>query len=123
LSATLAALADPTRRAIVARLARGDATVGELAEPFEMALPSVSRHLYVLESAGLIERRRDAQWRVCRLRPEPMRELAEWVEEYRTFWESTFRSLAEYVDGLQRGQRAVVKPPRPARGKRGLRRG
>jgi DNA-binding transcriptional ArsR family regulator len=87
LDATFAALADPTRRAILARLARGDAVVGDLARPFAISLPAVSRHLRVLERARLIERRVDAQWRVCRLRPQALRTAASWIEEYRRFWE------------------------------------
>jgi len=102
LSITFAALADPTRRAIVSLLAQGQATVGELAAPFDISLPSVSHHLKVLEDAGLIERTRNAQWRVCRLRPEPLRELSAWVDEYRGFWQSTFASLADYVERAQR---------------------
>ena len=87
LDAVFAALADPTRRAILARLARGEAVVGDLAEPFAISLPAVSRHLRVLQRARLIDRRVDAQWRVCRLRPEPLREAAQWIERYRRFWE------------------------------------
>lgn len=101
LSTTLAALADPTRRAILARLAAGEATVLELAEPFEISLPAVSRHLKVLEKAGLITRGREAQWRPCRLQAEPLREVASWVEQYRRFWEESLDRLEEYLRELQ----------------------
>ena len=101
LSVTFAALADPTRRAILARLSRGEATVMELAEPFEMSLPAVSRHLKVLERAGLITRGRDAQWRPCRLDAEPLKEVEAWVEEYRRFWEESFDRLEEYLRDLK----------------------
>ena len=96
-----AALADPTRRAILARLASGEATVTELAEPFEMSLPAISKHLKVLERAGLITRGRDAQWRPCRLDPAPLKEAADWVEEYRQFWEQSFDRLDEYLKEIQ----------------------
>lgn len=99
LDETFAALADPTRRAILARLARGDAYVGELAEPFAMSLPAVSRHLKVLERAGLISRSKEAQWRVCRLEPGPLREAAHWVERYRAFWEARFDALDAVLSG------------------------
>jgi DNA-binding transcriptional ArsR family regulator len=98
LSATFAALADPTRRAILARLALGETTVGELAQPFDISWPAISRHLKVLESAGLIERRADAQWRLCRLRGESMREASEWLDRYRAFWEERLDRLVEYVE-------------------------
>lgn len=101
LSATYAALADPTRRAILARLATGEASVTELAEPFEMSLPAVSKHLKVLERAGLIERGRKAQLRPCRLAPEPLKDAAEWLEEYRRFWEQSLDRLEEYLRELQ----------------------
>lgn len=97
LSATFAALADPTRRAILTRLAAGEATVTELAAPFAMSLPAVSRHLKVLERAGLITRGREAQWRPCRLEVEPLREVAGWVEQYRRFWDEGFERLDEYL--------------------------
>jgi DNA-binding transcriptional ArsR family regulator len=93
LSATFSALADPTRRAILARLALGTATVNELAEPFAISLPAVSRHLKVLERARLITREREAQWRHCRLAPQPLKEAADWVERYRAFWEARFDAL------------------------------
>lgn len=101
LSVTLAALADPTRRAILAQLAQGEATVTELAEPFEMSLPAVSKHLKVLERAHLITRSRDAQWRPCRLNPEPLKDLADWLEHYHQFWEHSFDRLDEYLQELQ----------------------
>ena len=107
LSATFGALADPTRRAILARLAKGPATVTELAKPFEMTLPAVSKHLKVLERAGLIERGREAQWRPCQLRARPLEEAAQWVERYRTLWEERFDRLDEYLKQLQKGD----KPP------------
>ena len=103
LSLTLAALADPTRRAILARLAEGEATVGELAAPFAMSLPAVSRHLKVLERAGLIARGRTAQWRPCRLEPGPLGEVAGWLERYRRFWEAGLDRLDDYLQDLQKG--------------------
>ena len=93
LSTTFSALADPTRRAILARLALGDASVGELAEPFDISLPAVSRHLKVLETARLIVREKDAQWRRCRLEASPLKLAADWVERYREFWEERFDAL------------------------------
>ena len=101
LSGTFAALADPTRRAILARLAGGEATVTELAAPFEMSLPAVSKHLKVLERAGLISRGRTAQWRPCRLEPAPLRDANEWLESYRQFWDESFDRLAEHLRELQ----------------------
>ena len=101
LSATFGALADPTRRAILARLARGEATVTELAAPFDMSLPAVSRHLKVLQRAGLIEQGRQAQWRPCRLKPEALRDVADWVGEYRRYWEASFDRLDDYLKELQ----------------------
>jgi DNA-binding transcriptional ArsR family regulator len=101
LSTTFAALADPTRRAILARLASGECSVTELAEPFEMSMPAVSKHLRVLERAGLIARGREAQWRPCRLEPTPLKEVAEWVEHYRAIWESRFDRLELYLQELQ----------------------
>src|SRR5215471_11272680 len=101
LSITLAALADPTRRAILARLISGEASVTELAEPFEMSLPAVSKHLKVLERAGLIRRGREAQWRPCRLEAGPLKEVANWLEHYRRFWEQSFDRLGGYLDELQ----------------------
>ena len=101
LSTTFAALADPTRRAILARLARGEATVTELAAPFEMSLPAISKHLKVLQRAGLIEQGRQAQWRPCRLRPERLRDVANWVGEYRRHWEASFDRLDDYLREIQ----------------------
>jgi DNA-binding transcriptional ArsR family regulator len=101
LNRTFAALADPTRRAILARLASGEASVTELAEPFAMSLPAVSKHLKVLERAGLITRGREAQWRPCRLETERLKEVADWVEEYRRLWEQRFDRLDDYLRELQ----------------------
>jgi DNA-binding transcriptional ArsR family regulator len=102
LSTTLAALADPTRRAILARLADGQATVTELAAPFDLSLPAISKHLKVLQRAGLVEQGREAQWRPCRLRPEPLRDVADWVGRYRRHWEASFDRLDDYLRELQR---------------------
>ena len=104
LSTTYAALADPTRRAILARLASGEASVTELAEPFEMSLPAVSKHLKVLERAGLIARSRKAQWRPCRLEAGPLKDAADWLEHYRSFWEQSFDRLDDYLSELQAGE-------------------
>lgn len=101
LSETFQALADPTRRAILARLARGPASVSELAEPFEMSGPGVSKHLKVLERAGLIERGRQAQWRPCRLMAAPLKGAAAWIEDYRPFWDESFDRLDSYLSDLQ----------------------
>jgi len=101
LSATFAALADPTRRAILARLMEGEASVTELAEPFDMSLPGISKHLKVLERAGLIARGRTAQWRPCRLEAGPLKEVADWVEHYRRFWEQSLDRLGDYLRELQ----------------------
>ncbi|MEO5798727.1 MAG: metalloregulator ArsR/SmtB family transcription factor [Gemmatimonadales bacterium] len=101
LSTTFAALADPTRRAILAQLMKGDATVNELAEPHEISLPAVSKHLKTLERAGLISRGRDAQWRPCRLDAKPMREVAEYANGYRRFWEARLDRLEDYLHDLQ----------------------
>ena len=101
LSVTFAALADPTRRAILARLASGEASVSELAAPFEMSLPAVSKHLKVLERAGLITRGRAAQWRPCRLEAAPLKDASDWLEEYRRFWEESFDRLEDYLRELQ----------------------
>ena len=100
LSATFAALADPTRRAILARLATGDTTVMDLAEPFAMSQPAISKHLKVLERAGLVVRSRDAQWRPCRLDAAPLKQVADWTERYREMWERRFDRLDEYLRGL-----------------------
>src|SRR5215210_2258906 len=102
LSTTFAALADPTRRAILARLAQGEATVNELAEPFALSLPAVSKHLKVLQRAGLITQGRKAQWRPCRLEAGPLQEVADWVGKYRQFWEERFDRLDVYLRELQR---------------------
>ena len=104
LSATFAALADPTRRASLARLALGETSVTELAEPFQMSLPAVSKHLKVLERAGLIARGREAQWRPCRLEAAPLQDIAGWVEEYRRFWEGSFDRLDAYLQTIQKGE-------------------
>jgi DNA-binding transcriptional ArsR family regulator len=112
LDGTFGALADPTRRAILTRLAAGQATVTELAEPFSMSGPAISKHLKVLERAGLIQRGREAQWRPCRLVATPLKDAAEWIEEYRRFWEQSFDRLDEYLRELQ------AQDKRPARVKR-----
>ncbi len=101
ISSTFAALADPTRRAILARLATGEASVTELAEPFEMTLPAVSKHLKVLERAGLITRAREAQWRPCRLEAGPLKDADEWLERYRSYWEESFDRLDAYLQELK----------------------
>jgi DNA-binding transcriptional ArsR family regulator len=101
LSITFAALADPTRRAILARLVTGECSVTELAEPFEMSLPAVSKHLRVLERAGLIARGREAQWRPCRLEAAPLKEVADWTERYRAVWEQRFERLDTYLEQLK----------------------
>ena len=101
LSTTFAALADPTRRAILARLASGETSVTELAKPFAMSLPAVTKHLKVLRRAGLIAQGRRAQWRPCRLDAKPLRDVADWVEHYRRFWEESFDRLDEYLKELQ----------------------
>jgi DNA-binding transcriptional ArsR family regulator len=97
LSTTFAALADPTRRAMLARLAKGEATVGELAAPFDLSLPAISKHLKVLQKAGLVEQGRHAQWRPCRLAPAPLRDVADWVGQYRRHWEDSFERLDAYL--------------------------
>jgi len=101
LSSTFAALADPTRRAILSRLSRGEMSVTDLAEPFKMSLPGVSKHLKVLERAGLISRGREAQWRPCRLNAAPLKDVADWVEHYRKFWQESFDRLDEYLKQIQ----------------------
>src|SRR3984885_135673 len=101
LSATFSALADPTRRAILARLASGEISVTKLAEPFEMSMPAISKHLKVLERAGLIARGREAQWRPCRLEAGPLRDVSDWVEKYRRFWEESFDRLDVYLAELK----------------------
>jgi DNA-binding transcriptional ArsR family regulator len=104
LSTTFAALSDPTRRAILARLAKGDAMVTELAAPFNISLPAISKHLKVLQRAGLIEQGRQAQWRPCRLKPERLRDVADWVGEYRPHWEESFERLDAYLRDIQDNQ-------------------
>ncbi|ADU11925.1 ArsR/SmtB family transcription factor [Asticcacaulis excentricus] len=109
LSVTLNALADPTRRAILARLSLGETTVNDLAEPFDMSLPAVSKHLKVLEKAGLISRGREKQWRPCRLEPEPLKEVDMWLAKYRAMWEARLDRLEAYLTQLQ----AAVDTPAP----------
>jgi DNA-binding transcriptional ArsR family regulator len=113
LSTTLSALADPTRRAILARLATGEATVNQLAEPFDISLPAVSRHLKVLQKAGLIAQSREAQWRPCRITPAPLEEVSDWVEDYRQLWERRLDRLETYLSTLQ-----AKKKPASRRGRR-----
>ncbi|PHM07959.1 ArsR/SmtB family transcription factor [Nostoc sp. 'Peltigera malacea cyanobiont' DB3992] len=101
LSLTFAALADPTRRAILAHLAKGEASVSELAKPFKMSLPAISKHIKVLERAGLISRGREAQWRPCQIKAQPLREAADWIEQYRQLWEQRLDQLDDYLHELQ----------------------
>jgi DNA-binding transcriptional ArsR family regulator len=101
LSATFAALADPTRRAILARLAAGESSVTEIARPFKISLPAITKHLKVLERSGLIARSRDAQWRPCRLKAEPMKQAVDWLQHYRQHWEESFDRLDDYLNQLQ----------------------
>jgi DNA-binding transcriptional ArsR family regulator len=115
LDATFAALADPTRRAILARLASGDASVAELAEPFDMTQPAVSKHLRVLERAGLISRGRDAQRRPSRLEAKPLAEATEWLEKYRKFWEGRFQHLDALLDEMKAAQKPKRRRPRRQR--------
>ncbi|MCA9611354.1 MAG: winged helix-turn-helix transcriptional regulator [Sandaracinus sp.] len=115
LSTTFAALADPTRRAILARLAEGSATVKELSEPFDISGPAISKHLRVLERAGLITQGRRAQWRPCQLEAAPLREVADWTETYRRFWEASLDRLGDYLEELQ--GRAAKKPQRASAAK------
>lgn len=115
LSATFSALADPTRRAILARLALGETTVSELAKPFEISGPAISKHLKVLEHAGLITRGRDAQWRPCRIEPQALKSLDEWLEQYRRFWEDKLDRLEDYLRKLQIKDSADKKPPKNKR--------
>jgi DNA-binding transcriptional ArsR family regulator len=114
LSITLAALADPTRRAILARLATGEASVTELAAPFNLTLPAISKHLKVLERAGLIVRRREAQWRPCRLEPGPLKDVDAWLEHYRRFYEESFDRLDDYLREIQR--KSPSPKPNPKHG-------
>jgi len=121
LSTTFAALADPTRRAILARLSSGETTVTELAEPFAMSLPAISKHLKVLERAGLIARGREAQWRPCRLEAEPLKDATAWLERYRAIWEPSFDRLDLYLQRTQKrtGQaKPQVRGSRPAKASR-----
>lgn len=106
LSTVFAALADPTRRAILDRLTSGEASVSELSEPFDMSMPAISKHLKVLERAGLIARSRDAQWRPCHLDPAPLKTAAEWIDHYRRFWEQSFDRLDEYLRELKKKEKA-----------------
>jgi len=120
LTATFAALADPTRRAILARLASGELSVTRLAEPFEMSLPAVSKHLKVLERAGLVARGRHAQWRPCRLEAAPLKDVSDWVERYRRLWEESFDRLNAYLQELQAkerkdGHKRKARPRKPTR--------
>ena len=108
LSTTFAALADPTRRAILARLSSGECSVTELAEPFDMSMPAISKHLKVLEKAGLIARGREAQWRPCRFEPAPLKDVSDWVDRYRGMWEARLNRLDEYLRGMQsKGQKGT----------------
>lgn len=120
LSTTLSALADPTRRAILARLALGETSVKELAEPFAMSLPAVSKHLKVLEKAGLISRGREAQWRPCRLDPGPLRDVAAWLEHYRVFWDQSLDRLESLILELRtEDQNAALSLSPPSQGEGG----
>ena len=112
LSHTFAALADPTRRAILARLATGECSVTELAEPFDMSMPAVSKHLRVLERAGLIARGRQAQWRPCRIAAGPLKEVAEWTERYRHIWESRLDRLGSYLQTMKAKEKKHARKPR-----------
>jgi DNA-binding transcriptional ArsR family regulator len=112
LSETFAALADPTRRAILARLASGEASVTELTKPFEMSMPAISKHLKVLERAGLIGRGREAQWRPCRLEAGPLKDIAGWVERYRHFWEQSFDRLEDYLRELKQKEKKNARKRR-----------
>jgi DNA-binding transcriptional ArsR family regulator len=112
LSTTFAALADPTRRAILARLASGDCSVTELAEPFEMSMPAISKHLRVLERAGLIARGREAQWRPCHLEPAPLKEVSDWIERYRAIWEQRLDRLDSYLQQLKTKEKKDARKQR-----------
>ncbi|MGE5513676.1 MAG: ArsR/SmtB family transcription factor [Bacteroidota bacterium] len=118
LSATFAALADPTRRAILARLALGETSVSELAKPFDMSLPAVSKHLKVLERAGLIARGREAQWRPCRIEPTPLKDVDDWLEGYRRFWEESFDRLDHYLQELQASEKQASEKKEEKRGRK-----
>jgi DNA-binding transcriptional ArsR family regulator len=118
LSTTFSALADPTRRAILARLALGETSVTELAEPFDMSLPAVSKHLKVLEHAGLIARGRAAQWRPCRIAPASLKQVDGWLENYRRFWDESFNRLDDYLQALQAQEKLKQKHPAKSKAKR-----
>jgi DNA-binding transcriptional ArsR family regulator len=113
LSSTFSALADPTRRAILAKLALGEASVKELARPFDMSLPAVSKHLKVLERAGLVSRGREAQYRPVKLEAAPFRDVTEWLESYRRFWDESLERLAQYLEEIQREDGVKAPPARP----------
>ena len=113
LSVTFSALADPTRRTILAQLAKGEASVTELAEPFQISLPAISKHLKVLERAGLVARSREAQWRPCRLQAEPLKEASDWIAQYRQFWQESFDRLDDYLQDLQTKSPTQEKPNDP----------
>jgi DNA-binding transcriptional ArsR family regulator len=117
LNVTFAALADPTRRAILARLARGEASVTELAEPFAMSQPAISKHLRVLERAGLISRGRDAQRRPCRIEAKPLAEASGWLEDYRRYWEENFRRLDALLDEMKTQEKELGHPKRKGKGR------
>lgn len=110
LSTTFSALADPTRRAILSRLASGERSVSELAKPFKLSLPAISKHLKVLERAGLIQRGREAQWRPCRLKATPLKGASDWIEQYRHFWEESLDRLGDYLKELQTEETHKRKP-------------
>lgn len=118
LSATLAALADPTRRAILSRLSFGEASVTEIAEPFDMSMPAISKHLKVLERVGLIARGRDAQWRPCRLEAAPLKGVADWVDHYRRFWSESFDRLDDYLREVQQREKIETKSPERKHGRK-----
>src|SRR5919109_4175700 len=118
LSATFSALADPTRRAILARLTLGEASVTELAEPFEMSMPAISKHLKVLERAGLIARGREAQWRPCQLKAGPLKDAAGWLEHYRLFWQQSFDRLDRYLHELKKKEKKRGQPKEKRHGRR-----
>ncbi len=121
LSTTFAALADPTRRAILARLSLGETSVSELAEPFDMSLPAISKHLKVLQRAGLVARGREAQWRPCRLEAGPMKQANAWLEHYRQFWEQSFDRLEDYLRQLKASEKVPARKIRPRPRTRGRR--
>jgi DNA-binding transcriptional ArsR family regulator len=108
LNSTFAALADPTRRAILARLSLGETSVNQIAEPFGISLPAISRHLKVLENAGLITRGREAQWRPCKLNPQQLKRAADWLEDYREFWEGSFDRLDDYLEKLKKERKQIM---------------